>query len=729
MINPNKDEKSMEVLTWLKENHPSRNKNADLEQKLDATNSAIGWDENSIHAIDKFGNTSLHAACTRDAPVIIVQTLLECLDEETINAKDLNDQTSLHYACWSQASGSVIELLLEKLSVECINTRDKDRENALHYAFAYDLSVEIICLIIRNAPDQASVQNLNRILPCELYNKEITDHKSHIKKLSRVHQNMEKNGQQYYPGLFKHLLRLPNADMADFMNLSYLRRALNREIIKPFTMFALFLDGIAQLVIIYLFSFHLKVDDTAISLPITIILAFCFLELLSLPMIQLTSGPLYVVLRDPSRLIDIFQLFVIGAVLFIYNTGSVEDYNGGVLLITSIGISWFRLIFVAGNLFYSLATFVAAFVAITYNLIPFAFVVAVITSSFAHMYHALGPPDNITCHDDGEYSSEGGWMCSLPDSYFRSFAMTLGGEWEFFDQWEGLLSVVSLIFALLMGIILLNMLIALISDIFTRTKSESELVFWVHRLRLVDQFESIRGATFCVNPGTGENVKMEKDLPPRISFNNWWNENREGWKNQGEKYRQVLNWFCNISNVNTSSRAGAENLTTPNFFLRISVFSEMSTWGDIIFLSKAFRKFVVGVDYTEPLSGTPNVVAWIVAALVLVAFGLKFVITLPLGLVTGGYFWEREIKEFLFFGKEDVTQSAFEESVTSLKAQVKYQKCQLDDIKAQNESIMQVLVALQATVNGNNSDTPTPTTAQKYRRKQLSSESLTELSC
>lgn len=360
----NKDE--VKILKWLKENHPDLRKEKNSEQKLDSTDSQISWDESSIHAIDQFGNTSLHAACTRGAPVEIVQALLECLDDETINAVDWNDQTALHYACWSQASKSVIKLLLENLRVKTINVKDQDRENALHYAFAYDLSVEIICLIIQNAPNQAGVQNLNGKLPFELYNKEATDHKTHMEKLKKVHQQMDTNDQPYHPGLFKHLSRLSATDVSDFMNLSYVRRALNREIIRPFSLFCLIFETVIQIVVIGFFSVYLTVDDEVLPLAGSVVLACCFCELVLLPMIEISSKPLHVYLRDPNSIVDLLQIAVIGAVLFVYNIGT-ENYffERRLLLVLAIGTSWFRFIFVSANLFYSLAVFVTALVTVS----------------------------------------------------------------------------------------------------------------------------------------------------------------------------------------------------------------------------------------------------------------------------------------------------------------------------------------------------------------------------
>ncbi len=72
------------------------------------------------------------------------------------------------------------------------------------------------------------------------------------------------------------------------------------------------------------------------------------------------------------------------------------------------------------------------------------------------------------------------WQCQQGSLYFQSFAMLLTTEFEFLDwgnyqeEYHFLLSVVSFMFAVVVGILLLNILIAIVNNVFTKVTDESE---------------------------------------------------------------------------------------------------------------------------------------------------------------------------------------------------------------------------------------------------------------
>jgi len=84
----------------------------------------------------------------------------------------------------------------------------------------------------------------------------------------------------------------------------------------------------------------------------------------------------------------------------------------------------------------------------------------------------------------------------------------------------------------------------------------------------------------------------------------------------------------------------------------MSCFLEMAKWSEIFSISEGFRLCFLGM--TDSMKGE---VAWFKHAMAWVGlFGIVFVLCLyavimtPLGLLTGGYFWAREVKEYIFWG-------------------------------------------------------------------------------
>jgi len=111
------------------------------------------------------------------------------------------------------------------------------------------------------------------------------------------------------------------------------------------------------------------------------------------------------------------------------------------------------------------------------------------------------------------------WTSSLTKSYFHTFAMTLTGDWDFLtsDDHDGPLSYHAMIFASTIGIILMNMVIAVISNKYTEVEAKSEIAFWERRLRYIVEVESMKsidcmsGPMYCFVRGKDEDNDKVKE--------------------------------------------------------------------------------------------------------------------------------------------------------------------------------------------------------------------------
>ena len=153
--------------------------------------------------------------------------------------------------------------------------------------------------------------------------------------------------------------------------------------------------------------------------------------------------------------------------------------------------------FIFGNLIFSVAVFLSALTSIFGSIIPFIFATVLIVNAFAHAFWHLGPPKS----SDGEYLvncgnmtdtdyENGGWMCTLKDSYFHCYSMVLSQDWSFLERATGVHSVFMFLFAFAIGILLLNIIIAIISTKFTEVEQNGERAFWLKRLRFVNEMQS-----------------------------------------------------------------------------------------------------------------------------------------------------------------------------------------------------------------------------------------------
>jgi hypothetical protein len=269
--------------------------------------------------------------------------------------------------------------------------------------------------------------------------------------------------------------------------------------------------------------------------------------------------------------------------------------------------------------------------------------------------------------------------------------MTLTGDWEFLTGNLGPLSYLAMIFAFTMGIILMNMVIAVISNKYTEVEAKSEIAFWESRLHYIVEVESMKSIEFMsgrlccfVREKDEDNDKAKATpvRPARITMNEFsWTKNCDEWCNVGEKHKKFLLWYWNNYG------------DCPTFLKRMSCFLEMVKWSEIFSISKGFRLCFLGIrdDIKDERKGE---VAWFKHAMArLGLFGIVFVLFLyavivtPLGLLTGGYLWAREVKEYIFCG--DMHEPKLSGDSKILKEEIDtIVKEQIKELKEQNKELM-----------------------------------------
>jgi hypothetical protein len=256
--------------------------------------------------------------------------------------------------------------------------------------------------------------------------------------------------------------------------------------------------------------------------------------------------------------------------------------------------------------------------------------------------------------------------------------MTLTGDWEFLTSNLGPLSYLAMIFAFTMGIILMNMVIAVISNKYTEVEAKSEVAFWESRLRYIVEVESMKSVKFMSGRmywfvrGKDEDNDKVKEIsvrPARMPMNEFNVHNShinrkvtDEWEKVGEKHRDFLDWKW--------LNSGEELERNPIFLERMPCFLEMAKWSEIFSISEGFRLCFLGItDHNRgKVTWFKHAMAWVgLFGIVFVLF-LYAVIVTPLGLLTGGYLWAREVKEYIFWG--DMHEPKLSSDSKILKAEI-----------------------------------------------------------
>ena len=191
-------------------------------------------------------------------------------------------------------------------------------------------------------------------------------------------------GSNYPRGLFTSIVHLSSEDQNHFANHPYLQRALNTDVVKPFSLCMLIVDVIVQLVVTVIFSFSLpdensneKLNERQISFESFVLLGICLYGTLGREMAQIFVSDVRSYAGDLSNMVDLIQITVLISVFVeCSGDGTINPYH----LLICIAVAWTRLLFVTANLNPKVAVFVDAFLVVSHTMLCFHFV---------YVYHFL----------------------------------------------------------------------------------------------------------------------------------------------------------------------------------------------------------------------------------------------------------------------------------------------------------------------------------------------------
>ena len=121
---------------------------------------------------------------------------------------------------------------------------------------------------------------------------------------------------------------------------------------------------------------------------------------------------------------------------------------------------------------------------------PFLFTTTLITFMFAHMYRVKYFGEDCSDASIVAITSEDIWKScgTVAQSYQKSIFMFLSGDWDFVNR-PGL--GLTYAFAFIIGVLLLNIVIAVVNNEFTDVQNAAENVFWDRRLSLMQEIDSM----------------------------------------------------------------------------------------------------------------------------------------------------------------------------------------------------------------------------------------------
>mmetsp|Transcript_9104 Transcript_9104/g.13140 ORF Transcript_9104/g.13140 Transcript_9104/m.13140 type:complete len:837 (-) Transcript_9104:121-2631(-) len=160
-----------------------------------------------------------------------------------------------------------------------------------------------------------------------------------------------------------------------------------------------------------------------------------------------------------------------------------DELNEGfetLVVVTTIFI-WTNALTLLRSTFISLGSFVNGILRIAQVLVPFLMVSLFVLLLFGEVF-VLGSLNSEVCQQSFHNTTD---FCTFGNSLYTTYGQFVGGiELEDYDE-SSLMKILSGVFGLIVGIILLNVVIAIVSESWTGAVVESKEVFWHARMEFL----------------------------------------------------------------------------------------------------------------------------------------------------------------------------------------------------------------------------------------------------
>ena len=349
-----------------------------------------------------------------------------------------------------------------------------------------------------------------------------------------------------------------------------------------------------------------------------------------------------------------------------------------------------------------------------------------------------------TCHvDDNDHQDAPvDWTCNLSSSYAQTFSILITSNWSFLDdEAEGFQTSISYAFAFIVGILLLNILIAIINNAFSAIERSGDLEYWKYRLNFENGTQQlytvalgfVRPINDIRTDGVGSLWKKEiersiekensirapersllrksmsmrdyfftayspeetsKDFAPRIFFNVCSSEHF----NKLEKNDKIdfFNWWFDRNPV----------AKVPALKDRLWYYFNRASSEEIVYPGQSFENVVQGIKYNKLGSGIMFIFARILSYILIIINTTVILGIFLLGLVTFGFGWPSKMRERLFFGpiqnrNDDISKlkSKIERKFLVAQEEVNDVKASIGRISKNQEELMKTMLANQAQVS------------------------------
>ncbi len=249
---------------------------------------------------------------------------------------------------------------------------------------------------------------------------------------------------------------------------------------------------------------------------------------------------------------------------------------------------------------------------------------------------------------------------------------------KFNDPVVRLPTILSFFFAIIIGLLLLNILIAEIGNAYAEMRGQSSISFWANRLNFISEISFGISIFPCA---IGEKLYVPLEDTGRMKRYNF--DDKIGMyiykditvmMRNGAMTEEEKNFFLWWNS--------AKNMATPPLYMRLKIFLRRSWYYNIIVPGRAFERILSGKD-VESRAYIPRIVSYILTPII----WFFLAVFSSLGLVTFGLTWPQRLKQYLFFGPEDLGVS-LESDVSVVKEKMTHLESKIDHLESKIDQLL-----------------------------------------
>jgi hypothetical protein len=598
----------------------------------------------SVMEVDTYGGSlPLHHACHFNAGIDLIKFLVYVGGTESVNKKDSIGNLPLHWALSKNASYEIIKLLIDMGGQETVTAVNKIGWNTLHAATFFSSKFKVVKLLV-DTGGPSIAKHLNRKGDTSLdilYERNPFDTRSIMlvqDQLGTDKELMTWLSQETVDRTMHWIRRQPVSAQESGFSSPFIQMILNESFVNFRFLCVILLDLVAQIVLVRTLSFGVHVEnwfgykDIAVS---SITLLICSISWLGFRcVVEMFTTPIRSWVVELSNWFNVSQtIFVIWSILILGRDGITNDYEAGISVAT-LGLAWFRSVFVLGDLFYEIAVFARALQRVAMKLIAFSITSVLVVMGFAHMFYTATKWEERFCLDS---QTEDCLVPSLNDSYYAAFTEFLNADSLFRDESylrdKSYRMILIFVFAVLVQLLLLNVLIAEIINSFYESKSAGKKAFWQRRYHYVTEFSNIyRALGYSKGAKTGNLTVKDDDDEKKIPSNRFAFSTAHHDVFPGDFYHFRKWWM-----------KGAQ---APDVLTRLRYFMKWSSFDEIFFPGPSFERVISGSK-----KDASNYSARILLYAIFPIMVVVNVVCFALGLITFGLLWPKWMRTMLFSGK------------------------------------------------------------------------------